>query len=128
MRQIPKNVQRLLKRLNKSEKEIAEYCIDHATEILKENGYEDSRMWATTILSSLLPDLDFMESEEDLQIWLLELDELEQDVAEAILNTFSYLKKSLRRAKHTDILDTLKYSISKVLNELEKEKYYKSYG
>ncbi|MFH1424092.1 MAG: hypothetical protein ABIG20_00240 [archaeon] len=128
MNSTPKNVKSILKKLKVSESEIADYCINHATEALQENGYKDARLWATNILSNAIGEFSSLSNYDDMEMWMDELEGLEREVVEAILETFEHLYESHPSSDPNDIKDTIVYAISKALDQEDKIKYSRSYA
>lgn len=125
---IPKNVKNILKQLNLSESQLADYCINEATQALKSGGYKDARLWATNILQNAIGELSTIKGSDEMEEWMAEFDGIERDVVEAIYTTFNYLFDSLTNPDPRDIKDTIVYSVSKTLDHEDMVKYKKSYG
>jgi hypothetical protein len=124
----PSNVREVLKRLGKKRIDVADYCINSATRALEENGYHDAKLWATSVLSSILGDLEFVEDPNDLQEWADELDGIERDVIESVYETFEYVSDEITDVGVLDIRDTLVHELSKKLDVMDREKYRRLYG
>ena len=124
----PTNVKTVLKKLKKNENEVAQFCIDQATETLKANGFSDAHVWVSTVLPSILGDLEYVEDAGDMEEWLLGTEGIEKNILEAVYDTFNYLADSVKEAGPEDIKDTIIYTVSKALNAADKEKYKRLYG
>ena len=127
-KKIPKNIQNILQKLKKNDRELGEFCLKNTVDALKANGYTDAHIWAPTILPNVLGELEYVESDIDLEEWILELEGMERDVVESIYDTFVYMKESLKGAKEKDIKEALVYSLSRTLESMDKEKYKRLYG
>ena len=127
-RKIPKKVQEILKKLKKNERELGEFCIQNTIKALRANGYTDAHIWTAAILPSVLGELEYVEDIGDMEEWILELDGMERDVVESVYDTLNYMKEHLRGAKPKDIKEALVFSLSQVLENLDKEKYKRLYG
>jgi len=126
---IPKNVKSFLKKLNQSEDEFAQSCLDNAAKALKSNGYQDAQLWASNILQALIPELEYIEEISDLEEMIVEMgDGLERDVFEAVYETFVQLQDTVTKSNLTDIRDSLVYTVSKMLSEQDQKKYSRLYG
>ena len=121
-------IQTVLKKLEKTESELGEYCIDKVTDALSANGYTDAQLWATNILSAMLGDLKMVGGAEDLQTWILDLDGPERDVVEAVYETLADIEDRLDETSPSDIKETIVQSVSKTLERQEKNKYKRLYG
>ena len=121
-------IKKVLKKLNKTEEELGEYCIDKVADALKANGYSDAKLWATNILSAMLGDLKMVEGSEDIQDWALDLDGPERDAVEAIYETFTNLEDALQEINPKDIKEAIVQSVSKTIEIIDKNKYKKLYG
>lgn len=124
----PKNIQKILQKLKKDEHQLGEFCLKNAVDALKANGYTDAHIWVPTILPNVLGEMEYVESNTDLEEWILELEGMERDVVESIYDTFTYLKENAKGAKEKDIKEALVYSLSRTLETADKEKYKRLYG
>ena len=124
----PKKVQKILKKLKKTDAELAEQCISQATATLRENGYSDARLWATKLLYAMIGDLGYVESMADMDSLMLELEGMEQDVFSSVYDTFTDIYENVKDSEAEDVRDTLVYSLSKTLDSMDKEKYKRLYG
>ena len=127
-KKIPKHIKNILQKLKKNEHEFGEFCLKNTVEALKANGYTDAHIWAPTILPGVLGEMEYVESDLDLEEWILELEGMERDVVESIYDTFLYMKENLKGSKEKDIKAALVYSLSKKLESMDKDKYKKLYG
>lgn len=127
-KKVPKNIQTILQKLKKNEHELGTFCIKNTVDALKANGYTDAHIWAPTILPNVLGELEYVENIGDMEEWILELDGMERDVVESIYDTLNYIKDNAKGAKQKDIKEALVYSLSKVLESMDKEKYKRLYG
>jgi uncharacterized protein with von Willebrand factor type A (vWA) domain len=124
----PKNIKNVLKKLKTTDNELAEFCINNTVEFLKSNGYDDAKLWASSILPVVIGELGAVEEPTDMETWLFELEGIEKDVVESVYDTFSYLTDALENLDPKDVRDTIVYAVSKTLESMEKIKYRKSYG
>ena len=128
MNKTPSNVKSILKKLRKSDDDIAEFCINRATEAVKAGGYHDAKLWATNILSAIIGELKYVEDENDIHDLMVELDGIERDVIESIYESFTDMADNLADSDPADIKDTIVYSLSKKLDSMDRNKYLKAYG
>jgi len=125
---IPKNVETVLKKLKKSHAEVAQECISEVEKTLKSSGYSDARLWATTVLHTLIGELGTVEDELDLEQIAMQLDGFEKEAVEAFYEVFTNIQDELVDVNPEDIKDTLVYSILQTLNKEDKQKYKGLYG
>jgi len=125
---IPKNVQTVLKKLNKSHAEVAQECISEVEKTLKGSGYSDARLWATTVLHALIGELGHVEDELDLEQIAMQLDGFERDAVEAFYEVFTDIQDELVDVNPGDIKDTLVYSILQTIDSQDKKRYQGLYG
>ncbi len=123
-----KRIQKVFKELKKNEEELGEFCINKVADALKENGYNDAKLWATNILAAMAGDFDTIEESSDLEDWLIELEGPERSAVEAMYEVLSDLEDSVRDAHPEDVKDALIYSILKTIDNIEKNKYKRLYG
>ena len=128
IQKIPKNVQRILHKLRKNEHQLGEFCLKNTVDALKANGYTDAHIWAPTILPNVLGELEYVESNMDLEEWILELEGMERDIVESVYDTLNYIKDNAKGAKDKDAKEALVYSLSRALEGIDKEKYKRLYG
>lgn len=124
----PSNVRKVLSKLKKRELELGEFCLDKIYKNLNEGGYADATALAPSILPAILNEIGYSENPNDIEDFLLNLDGIEKSIAESVYTQLNFLKKNVKGAKHKDICDTLVYSIGKVLETKDKEKYKRLYG
>ena len=85
-------------------------------------------MWAPTFLPNVLGELEYVESNMDLEEWILELEGMERDIVESVYDTLNYIKDNAKGAKDKDAKEALVYSLSRALEGIDKEKYKRLYG
>jgi hypothetical protein len=127
---IPKNVQTVLKKLNKSHTEVASDCISEVEKALKGSGFSDSKLWARTALHTIIGELGDIEDEFGLEQMAMQLDGFEREAVEAFYEVFTNIQDELIDVdvKPIDIRDTLIYSIMQTLDQQDKKNYKGLYG
>lgn len=128
MKKKSKHVKLVLEKLNKTENELGEHCIEQVAENLKSNGYKDAKLWATNIIASMLGDFKNFEGAGYLESLIYELEGPEKNAAEALQEVVSDLEASLADERPAHVKDTLVYSVGKALDKIDKEKYQRIYG
>lgn len=124
----PKHVKLVLEKLRKTENELGEYCIEQVAENLRRNGYKDSKLWATTIISSMLGDIETFEGAGYLEALIYELEGPEKNAAEALYEIISEFEEALIDINPEHVKDALTYSIGKTIDRMDKKKYRRIYG
>lgn len=128
LKETPKNIKAVLKKLNKNESEVATLCIDTIAKNLRELGVSDAKVWTTTILPAVIHDFNLVEDTGQMEELINSLDGVERVVVESVYDAFHELKEEAKNVDAADIKETLIYSLSKTLDGIDKEKYKRLYG